>query len=99
MTRRGPLAADGPLLRFRSAEGAPVHVNPRALFAAKLQQPGVVYEVPDSCAFRLASSPLQKITVVGDEVVSEPQPRVDGKYLSRATFRKVTQAVRVWDRG
>ena len=89
------MAADGPLVKFDDDEGAPVNVGADELFVGARQHPGVIYAVPDTCVFRLATSPLQVVRMTDSgEVVSEPPERVASKYLPRSTFRKVDIAVR-----
>ncbi len=96
MTHSFGMATDGPLVRFADSFGAPVHVSASQLFVAARAQAGAIYAVPDSCVFRLGSSPLQ--VVVKDPVTglldSRAPDRVAAKYVPRSTFRRTEIAVR-----
>jgi hypothetical protein len=95
MTHSFGMATDGPLLRFADPFGAPVHVSSSQLFVAARAQAGAIYAVPDSCVFRLGSSPLQ--VVVQDALgtlESRAPDRVAAKYVPRSTFRRTEIAVR-----
>ncbi len=59
MSMANMLSADGLLFQFGSNFGAPVHLSGSELFVSLKSQGGAVYVVPETCLFRLATTPLQ----------------------------------------
>jgi hypothetical protein len=90
---------DGVVTRFGESFGSPLSVTPTQLFLKVPEPvprvPAFVYTVPETCVYRLATSPLQRLSLSASGAVeSAAHAGVAQKYADSVAFRSVATSVR-----